>query len=48
VIRHPTRLAVNGKIAELSAEPRNHPADLLLTGTHLGCKHGFCGACTVE
>ncbi|MBR0642038.1 (2Fe-2S)-binding protein [Plastoroseomonas hellenica] len=51
--RMPIRMTVNGKAAELVAEPRTHLADLLrgallLTGTHLGCEHGVCGACTVE
>ena len=51
--RHPIRMTVNGKPVELVAEPRTHLADLLrgellLTGTHLGCEHGVCGACTVE
>jgi carbon-monoxide dehydrogenase small subunit len=46
-------LTVNGAAASVSAEPRTHLADLLrgellLTGTHLGCEHGVCGACTVE
>jgi carbon-monoxide dehydrogenase small subunit len=46
-------LTVNGEARELLAEPREQLADLLrgslmLTGTHLGCEHGVCGACTVE
>ena len=46
-------LTVNGKAVEALAEPREHLADLLrgtlmLTGTHIGCEHGVCGACTVE
>src|SRR5262249_3515510 len=46
------RLTVNGEAREASVEPRMTLADLLrerfqLTGTHLGCEHGVCGACTV-
>lgn len=45
-------LTVNGRAVRAEAEPRTHLADLLrdtldLTGTHLGCEHGVCGACTV-
>jgi carbon-monoxide dehydrogenase small subunit len=46
------RLTVNGRAREAWAEPRKTLAeflreDLHLTGTHLGCEHGVCGACTV-
>ncbi|MBJ7604683.1 MAG: (2Fe-2S)-binding protein [Candidatus Dormibacteraeota bacterium] len=45
-------LAVNGREWAGEVEPRLTLADLLrdhlaLTGTHLGCEHGVCGACTV-
>ena len=45
-------VSVNGRRRAASAEPRMTLADLLrdelgLTGTHLGCEHGVCGACTV-
>ena len=45
-------LSVNGQRHQLSLEPRWTLADALrdhcgLTGTHLGCEHGVCGACTV-
>jgi carbon-monoxide dehydrogenase small subunit len=46
------RCSVNGKACEADVEPRRHLADFLrhdlgLTGTHVGCEHGVCGACTV-
>jgi carbon-monoxide dehydrogenase small subunit len=49
---HRIGLTVNGERWELSVEPRRSLADVLrhdlgLTGTHLGCEHGVCGACTV-
>ncbi|MFD7619234.1 (2Fe-2S)-binding protein [Streptomyces sp. NPDC059802] len=45
-------LTVNGTAHRLDVEPRRLLADVLrddlgLTGTHLGCEHGICGACTV-
>ncbi len=45
-------LTVNGESHTLEVEPRRTLADALregcrLTGTHLGCEHGVCGACTV-
>lgn len=44
--------SVNGERADLDVEPRRTLADALredcgLTGTHLGCEHGVCGACTI-
>jgi carbon-monoxide dehydrogenase small subunit len=48
----PVTLTVNGRQVTAMVEPRRHLADFLrehcrLTGTHLGCEHGVCGACTV-
>jgi aerobic carbon-monoxide dehydrogenase small subunit len=45
-------MTVNGELRRASVEPRLTLADALreklhLTGTHLGCEHGVCGACTV-
>ncbi|MDG2262589.1 MAG: (2Fe-2S)-binding protein, partial [Actinomycetota bacterium] len=45
-------LNVNGAATEVSTEPRRTLSDVIredlgLTGTHLGCEHGVCGACTV-
>lgn len=49
---HRIQLSVNGTAVEAVVEPRLTLADFLrdrcgLTGTHLGCEHGVCGACTV-
>ena len=46
------QLTVNGQVYERTVEVRLTLADLLreelnLTGTHLGCEHGICGACTI-
>jgi aerobic carbon-monoxide dehydrogenase small subunit len=46
-------LTVNGRPVQADVTPRTHLADflrehLLLTGTHIGCEHGICGACTVS
>ena len=52
--QRPTKvsLTVNGHTIRAEVAPRTHLADflredLLLTGTHLGCEHGVCGACTI-
>jgi len=49
---HAITLRVNGRDHELVVEARRTLADMLrhdlgYTGTHLGCEHGICGACTV-
>jgi carbon-monoxide dehydrogenase small subunit len=46
------RVSVNGRVHEKTVEVRKTLADFLredldLTGTHLGCEHGVCGACTI-
>jgi aerobic-type carbon monoxide dehydrogenase small subunit (CoxS/CutS family) len=48
----PVRFEVNGRAVAVEVEPRVSLADCLrhqlrLTGTHLGCEHGVCGACTI-
>lgn len=50
--RRTIRLRVNGRTHTLSVEPRMTLVDALrdgldLTGTHVGCEHGVCGACSV-
>jgi len=49
---HLISLVVNGTRHEVAVEPRRTLADVLrhdlgYTGTHVGCEHGICGACTV-
>jgi aerobic carbon-monoxide dehydrogenase small subunit len=49
---HDIRLTVNGVVREVSVPARRLLSDVLrhdlrLTGTHVGCEHGVCGACTV-
>jgi carbon-monoxide dehydrogenase small subunit len=51
-VKRPIALTVNGRPRAGEAEPRTSLADFLrealgLTGTHVGCEHGVCGACTV-
>jgi len=48
-----TTLTVNGSEVRRRIEPRQHLVDFLreelgLTGSHIGCEHGVCGACTVR
>jgi aerobic-type carbon monoxide dehydrogenase small subunit (CoxS/CutS family) len=50
---HTVRLSVNGRAYERRVEARMLLSDFLrhelgLTGTHVGCEHGVCGACTVQ
>jgi carbon-monoxide dehydrogenase small subunit len=49
----PITLTVNGERVTRHVEPRRHLIDFLrldlgLTGSHAGCEHGVCGACTVR
>jgi 2-furoyl-CoA dehydrogenase 2Fe-2S iron sulfur subunit len=51
--RHRVRFTLNGRPVEAEAEPRMLLTDFLrhnlgMTGTHVGCEHGVCGACTIE
>jgi len=52
IAAHKVSINVNGSIYEREVEPRLLLSDFLrhelgLTGTHVGCEHGVCGACTV-
>lgn len=51
-LKQAIRMRVNGDLVEHFVEPRTHLGDFVrdqcgLTGTHLGCEHGVCGACTL-
>jgi 2-furoyl-CoA dehydrogenase 2Fe-2S iron sulfur subunit len=51
--RHAIRFTLNGRPVQGEAEPRLLLSDFLRhvlgwTGTHVGCEHGVCGACTVQ
>jgi carbon-monoxide dehydrogenase small subunit len=51
--RHEIKITVNGQEYRGAVEPRKLLTDFLrddlgLTGTHVGCEHGVCGACTVQ
>ena len=52
-MRRSISVEVNGRAVAAEVEPRLTLADFIrdnagLTGTHLGCEHGVCGACTVQ
>lgn len=52
-VRHRVSFTLNGRPVEGEAEPRMLLTDFLrhrlgATGTHVGCEHGVCGACTVQ
>ncbi len=52
-MEQPLNLTVNGSKVSRAVEPRTHLIDFLrdavgLTGSHVGCEHGVCGACTVR
>ena len=51
--RHTVSIEINGRLYERTVEPRLLLSDFIrheaqLTGTHVGCEHGVCGACTVQ
>jgi carbon-monoxide dehydrogenase small subunit len=50
--RYAVRVSINGTVYERTVEPRLLLSDFIraeagLTGTHVGCEHGVCGACTI-
>jgi carbon-monoxide dehydrogenase small subunit len=50
---YPIKVNINGGLHQGHVQPRTHLVDFLreelgLKGSHLGCEHGVCGACTVE
>jgi xanthine dehydrogenase iron-sulfur cluster and FAD-binding subunit A len=51
--RHTVHFALNGRAVAADAQPRMLLTDFLrhdlgMTGVHVGCEHGVCGACTIE
>jgi 2-furoyl-CoA dehydrogenase 2Fe-2S iron sulfur subunit len=51
--RHRVCFTLNGRLVEAETEPRMLLTDFIrhdlgMTGTHVGCEHGVCGACTIE
>jgi carbon-monoxide dehydrogenase small subunit len=53
VIKRDVSIEINGQVFERTVEPRLLLSDFIrheagLTGTHVGCEHGVCGACTVQ
>lgn len=52
-LRHPVRFTLNGQPVAIEVQPRMLLTDALrhvvgATGTHVGCEHGVCGACTID
>jgi carbon-monoxide dehydrogenase small subunit len=53
VTRHEVEIDINGSVVRGSVESRLLLSDFIrhearLTGTHVGCEHGVCGACTIQ